>query len=144
MKIQGFSILALAGCVFALFPDPASGSDWPQWRGPLRDGISKETGLLKDWPTGGPALVWQVKDIGDGFSTPAVVGDKLYLLSNKGKEEEYVQSLSAKDGKPVWSTKIGKVGKPDQMPNYPAARSTPTVDGALLYALGSDGDLACI
>src|ERR1041384_4277356 len=108
MNIQGYSRFALVGCALVFLKTAVPASDWPQWRGPLRDGISRETGLLKDWPTGGPALVWQVKDIGYGFSTPAVVGDKIYLLSNKGKEEEYVQSLSAKDGKPVWVTKIGR------------------------------------
>jgi hypothetical protein len=51
--------------------------DWPQWRGPERTGISSETGLLADWPTGGPKLIWQVKNIDDGYSTPSVVGDRL-------------------------------------------------------------------
>jgi outer membrane protein assembly factor BamB len=89
-------------------------------------------------------VVWQVKDIGSGYSTPSVVGDRLYLLSNEGLDSEFVQALAAKDGKRVWSQRIGKVGNPDQQPKYPAARSTPTVDGDWLFALGSDGDLACL
>ena len=119
-------------------------ADWPQWRGPQRDGISAETGLLKEWPKEGPRLVWQVKDIDSGYSTPSVVGDRLYLLSNQGTNDEFVQALDAKDGKRLWSQRIGKVGNPDQQPNYPAARSTPTVDGEWLFAFGSDGDLACL
>src|SRR5207237_1896144 len=67
-----------------------------------------------------------------------------YVLSNKGVEDELVMALGARDGKLIWSTRIGKVGNPDQQPNYPAARSTATVDGTSLYALGSDGDLACL
>ena len=122
----------------------ASGDDWPQWRGPNRDGISTETGLLKEWPEGGPKLIWQAKDIGSGYSTPSVVGDRVYLVSNTGNNNEFVQALDARDGKQLWSTRIGNVGNPDQRPNYPAARSTPTVDGEFLYALGSDGDLVCI
>jgi outer membrane protein assembly factor BamB len=118
--------------------------DWPQWRGPQRDGISHETGLLKEWPKDGPKLLWQVKDIGRGYSTPSVVSDKLYLLANEGLDNEFVEALSVKDGKRLWSTRLGKVGSPDQQPNFPAARSTPTVDGKVLYALGSDGDLACL
>ena len=118
--------------------------DWPQWRGPRRDGTSKETGLLKSWPKPGPALLWQAKFLGSGFSTPSVVGDRLYFLSNAGMEEESVRAISASDGKPVWTTQIGKVGNPDQNPKYPAARSTPTVDGDSLFALGSDGDLVCL
>ena len=100
--------------------------------------------MLAEWPKEGPRLVWQVKDIGSGYSTPSVVGDRLYLLSNQGLDNEFVQALEAKDGKRVWAQKIGKVGNPDQQPNYPAARSTPTVDGDWLCALGSDGDLACL
>ena len=118
--------------------------DWPQWRGPHRNGISAETGLLKEWPKNGPKLLWQAKDIGSGYSTPAVVGDHVYLLSNTGNDNEFVQALEAQGGKQLWSTRIGKVGNPDQRPNYPAARSTPTVDGEFLYALGSDGDLVCL
>jgi outer membrane protein assembly factor BamB len=129
-------ILLGAGSTFA--------ADWPQWRGPRRNGISAETGLLSQWPREGPKLLWQVKDLGSGYSTPAVVGDRLYVLSNQGLANESVRALDVKGGKYVWSTRIGKVGNPDQNPSYPAARSTPTVDGALLYALGSDGDLVCL
>lgn len=121
----------------------ALGADWPQWRGPHRTGISQETGLLKEWPKDGPKLLWQMKDISFGYSTPAIVGERLYLLSNKGKDDEFVQALAVKDGAQLWSTRIGKVG-PNQGPQYPGARSTPTVDGDVLYALGSDGDLACL
>jgi outer membrane protein assembly factor BamB len=122
----------------------ASTSDWPQWRGPQRNGISQETGLLKQWPAEGPKLLWQVNDIGDGYSTPAVVGTRIYLMSNRGMENEFVQALSTEDGKPVWTTRVGNVGNPDQNPPYAKARSTPTVDGDFIYALGSDGDLACL
>jgi outer membrane protein assembly factor BamB len=122
----------------------ASTSDWPQWRGPERDGTSQERGLLKQWPAGGPKLLWQVNDIGDGYSTPAVVGKRIYLMSNRGMENEFVQALSTQDGKPIWTTRVGNVGNPDQNPPYPKARSTPTVDGNFIYALGSDGDLVCL
>jgi hypothetical protein len=119
-------------------------ADWPQWRGPHRDGISRETGLLQEWPAEGPKLLWQVRDVGFGYSTPAVAGDCLYLLSNEGLEDESVLGLNTHDGSQLWSTRIGKVGNPDQRPSYPGARSTPTVDGDAVYALGSDGDLACL
>jgi outer membrane protein assembly factor BamB len=132
----GFTILFLSSIVRA--------DDWPQWRGPQRDGVSQEKGLLKEWPATGPKLIWHVTDLGSGFSTPSVVGNRLYLLSNNGTQDELVKALSAIDGKPIWSTRIGRVGNPTQQPSYPAARSTPTVDGDLLYALGSDGDLVCL
>jgi outer membrane protein assembly factor BamB len=106
--------------------------------------VSAESGLLKQWPAGGPKLLWQVNDIGDGYSTPVVVGKRIYLMSNLGLENEFVQALSTEDGKPVWTTRVGNVGNPNQNPPYPKARSTPTVDGNFIYALGSDGDLACL
>ena len=136
--------LALLVVCLSFFALAAGAANWPQWRGPQRNGISSETGLLKEWPKDGPKLLWQVRDIGSGYSTPAVVGERLYLLTNKGMEEEFVRALEVKDGKQAWSTRIGKVGNPNQEPSYPAARSTPTVDGELLYALGSDGDLVCL
>ena len=132
------------GIGLCLLPLGARAADWPQWRGPQRNGISAETGLLAEWPKEGPKLVWQVKDIDSGYSTPSAVGARLYLLSNQGLDNEFVQALDTKGGKRVWSQRIGKVGNPDQQPNYPAARSTPTVDGEQLLAFGSDGDLACL
>lgn len=123
---------------------PLLGANWPQWRGPERNAVSAEKGLLKQWPDGGPALLWQVNDVGTGYSTPAVVGDRLYILGNEGLENEYVQARSVADGKKIWERRIGKVGNPDQRPPYPGARSTPTIDGDKLYALGSDGDLVCL
>jgi outer membrane protein assembly factor BamB len=136
----------MTGLVVVFFTSCAAlwAADWPQWRGPNRDGLSQETGLLKEWPAGGPKLVWQLTDIGSGYSTPAVVGERLYVISNRGLEDESVLALSTSDGKEVWSTRIGKVGNPNQKPPYPGARSTPTVDGDRLYVLGSDGDLACL
>lgn len=129
-------ILALVGSLCL----SASAEDWPQWRGPERNGISRETGLLKEWPKDGPPLLWSRSDIGYGYSTPSVVGERICLLSNTGMENEYALALDIKDGKKIWETRLGKVG-PN---NYPAARSTPTVEGDVLYALGSDGDLACL
>ena len=119
-------------------------SDWPQWRGPGRNGISQEKGLLKEWPKEGPKLLWQVNDLGDGYSTPSVVGSRIYLMSNRGMENEFVQALSTQDGKVIWTTRVGNVGNPNQDPPYPKARSTPTVEGNFVYALGSDGDFVCL
>src|SRR5262245_54911066 len=126
-----FSLALLTACCL-LAPCVAPASDWPQWRGPNRDGISQETGFRKEWPKDGPALVWRASEIGRGYSTPSVVGDRVYLLGSQGTDDEFVEALSAKDGKKVWSTKLGAVGKPDQQPNFPTARSTPTVDGQFL------------
>jgi outer membrane protein assembly factor BamB len=139
MSIRRVSLGFLAACLLCL---SAGADDWPQWRGPERTGVSKEKGLLKEWPKDGPKLLWENKDLGGGYSTPAIVGDRIYLMTNT-KDEESAVALDVKDGKQVWSTPVGKVGKNDG-PQYPGTRSTPTVDGDRLYVLGSDGDLACL
>src|SRR4051812_42488462 len=94
------AVLLLGGAAFA--------GDWPQWRGPNRDGHSADKGLLAEWPKGGPKLAWSVTDakaIGTGYGTPAVVGDKLYILGADGAKQganEFVTCLSLKDGSQVW------------------------------------------
>ncbi|HYI94124.1 MAG TPA: PQQ-binding-like beta-propeller repeat protein [Bryobacteraceae bacterium] len=130
--------------VLGAFATVCSAADWPQWRGPQRTGVSTETGLLKDWPKPGPKLLWQRSDIGDGYGTPAVSGDHVYLISNRGMESEFVHTLSTKDGKSLWTTRLGNVGNPNQQPPYPMARSTPTIQGDFVFAFSSDGDLACL
>src|SRR5262245_30104348 len=127
-------LLKLIPSALALLSSAAWATDWPQFRGPQRTGISTESGLLKEWPKEGPKLLWQVNDIGDGYATPSIVGNRIYILGNRGMDNEYVQALSVQDGKPVWTTRLGNVGKPDQQPPYPMARSTPTVEGDVLYA----------
>lgn len=138
-RCHGLAVVALVltGSFFV------AAADWPQWRGPDRDGVSKETGLLQKWPAGGPKLVWQSKDLGQGYGSPSVVGDRIYVLGSKGMDNEFVQALNVADGKTLWTSRVGNVGK-NRSANYPGARSSPTVDGERLYALGSDGDLACL
>src|SRR5437867_5770179 len=137
-------LLVPAGLGLLLLALVAGAADWPQWRGPRRNGISHESGLLKEWPKEGPKLLWRLADIGDGYATPSVVGARLYILGNRGMDHEFIQALSVEDGKTLWSTRLGNVGSPNQEPPYPMARSTRTVGGDVLYALGSDGDLACL
>src|SRR5262249_21372260 len=142
------AVVALSVCCLVIFVSGSAGmitppSDWPQWRGPERDGISRERGLLKQWPAEGPKLAWQVNDIGDGYSTPSVAGARIYLMSNRGMDNEFVEALSTQDGKPVWTSRIGNVGNPNDF-LYAKARSTPTIDGDFVYALSSDGEIACL
>ena len=119
----------------------ATGADWPQWRGPNRDDISSETGLLKAWPAGGPALVWKVAALGGGYSAPSIASGQIFGMGYRG-EEEVLWALDTSNGKEIWSTRLGAA---DQSIGYPEGpRCTPTVDGALLYALGPGGDLVCL
>lgn len=137
-------LICLVTITLCLISQFSAAADWPQWRGPKRDGISQEQGLLPKWPADGPKLAWQKNGIGEGYSTPAVQGERLYVMSNTGVEDEFVKALSTVDGSEIWATRVGKVGNPNQVPPFPAARSTPTVDGEMLYVLGSDGDIACV
>jgi outer membrane protein assembly factor BamB len=130
--------LPVAGVL--LFAAVAAAADWPQWRGPDRDDVSKESGLLKSWPEGGPKLVWTSEDAGIGYSGPAIVGDRVYILGGDG-EQDLAIALGAASGKKVWSAPIG----PFVRNNYGSGtRSTPTVEGDFLYALGAAGQLHCL
>ncbi len=113
-----------AAILLITFTLPAAwAADWPQLRGPQRTGISQETGLLKEWPRQGPRLLWQLSDIGDGYGPPSVVGGRIFVMSNRGMENEFVQALSVEDGKTIWTARLGGVGNPNQQPPYPMARS---------------------
>jgi outer membrane protein assembly factor BamB len=119
---------------------PLLASDWPQWRGPDRTDLSKETGLLKSWPGKGPRLLWTCTEAGVGYSGPAVVGDRLYSMGGEGKSE-FVFVLDVRTGKRLWNTEIGALfteGHGD------GPRATPTFEDGRLYALGGRGDLACL
>ena len=133
-----FAIAALS-----VFPATALADDWPQWRGPNRDGKSKETGLLTQWPEGGPKLAWQTKDLGKGYSTPSIAKGRIYLIGSPDEKNEHIIALDEKSGTVVWNMPLGKVGK-NNGPQYPGPRSTPTVDGDRIYALASDGELVCL
>ena len=77
---------------------PASADDWPQWQGPDRNAISKERGLLKEWPKDGPPLAWKIKELGGGYSAPSVAAGRIFGMGNRG-DDEVVWALSETDGK---------------------------------------------
>lgn len=135
---QSFLFLFLS---FAIL-HPLYGDDWPQWRGPNRDGRSAETGLLQEWPEDGPPLRWAVTEIGTGYSTPSIVDGRVYVQTTHDNEE-FALVLDEKTGEKIWEVKIGTVGE-NRGPQYPGTRSTPTVDGDLVYCLASGGELTCL
>ncbi|MGF1578838.1 MAG: PQQ-binding-like beta-propeller repeat protein [Gemmataceae bacterium] len=110
--------------------------DWPQWRGPNRDGISAETGLLKRWPVDGLELVWKTRGIGRGFSSVVVSKGKLYTMGDRDGNSDMI-CLDEKTGKELWATRIRSAHG-----NGP--RSTPTVDGDKVYGVGREGILGCV
>ena len=107
-------------------------TDWPGWRGPNRDGISLEKGLLDTWPEGGPELLWRVdKTLGNGYSSIAIAEGRIFTIGKRSREAELI-ALDF-NGKELWATRVGG-GDPN---------CTPTVDDGLVYALGREGDLVC-
>jgi outer membrane protein assembly factor BamB len=134
--------------VFALAPslsspaDPSlqpapSTTEWPQWRGPARDGIALDTGLLKSWPEAGPALLWKANGLGEGYSSVAIAGGKVFTLGDKEGAQRLI-ALDLETRRELWTAKVGRTwgdGGP---------RSTPTVSGGLVYAIGTHGDLVCV
>ena len=114
--------------------------DWPQWRGLNRDGISAEKGLLPAWPEGGPKVLWSSKEIGIGYGSPALVGDRLYILGDLA-DGCYALTLERKTGKVI--AKI-RIGEPLGNANYPGPRATPTIDGNLLITETQHGDVVCV
>lgn len=141
-----FSIALL--CAFALLPmtggTTAPEAEWPQWRGPLRNGLSNETGLLKQWPEKGPAVTWSIANLGEGYGSVAIRADRIYVQGTSGTASEAkstVFCLNRADGKTIWSVPFGARVEQDKG-NGP--RSTPTLDGDKVYVLTENGDLACL
>jgi outer membrane protein assembly factor BamB len=132
--------MRLASVLFAFLISTNPGDDWPQWRGPLRDGLSRETGLLSSWPPGGPPLVWKASGLGAGYSTVTVQGGRIFTLGAAG-DIEYLLALDARTGKEIWRTRIGRRFQNDR---GDGPRGAPTVDGTRVYALGGNGDLASV
>lgn len=118
---------------------PVLAADWPQWRGPNRDGKSAETGLLQEWPEGGPPLAWQVEGLGKGFSSVSVAGGRIYTMGDL-EDGQYVFALEEKGGGMVWKTKVGPVHDDD----YGGSRCTPTTDGDWLFVTNTEGDVVAL
>lgn len=125
-------------------PLEPSGS-WPQWRGPDRSNKSSETGLLKDWPTNGPPLLWTVTGLGEGITSMAVAGGKAYTLGYRDGGE-FVFALDAASGETLWTSRIGGLSTNIPMSSLMRWLSprVPTVDEERLYAITSLGELACL
>ncbi len=125
----------------------AHAADWPTFRGPDRTGVAPDTNLLEAWPTEGPPLVWQTAGAGRGYASLAIVGDRIYTLgdglSTASDADEYLTCFDRATGKPIWKTKTGQPWT-DGQESWQSSRSTPTVDGEMVYVITPFGQLiAC-
>gem|GEM_PF-114858 len=113
--------------------------DWPQFRGANRDNISRETGLLASWPEDGPAVAWTARGFGEGYSSVSISRGRVLSMGNVD-DGEYLIAVDLQNGREVWKTRTGRPFR-EGAGNGP--RSTPTIDGDRVYALGANGDLVC-
>jgi outer membrane protein assembly factor BamB len=136
--VRGLAAATLAGAVTVhLLAAP----DWPQWRGPNRDAQSAETGLLQTWPKGGPPLLWSTKGLGTGYSSVAVSGGRIFTMGDLNRRQ-FVLAFSDTDGKLLWSAPLNTTPSYDDQ--HVGTRTTPTVDGDTIYAMGTEGDLVSL
>ncbi len=115
-------------------PEPG----WPQWRGPRRDGVCDETGLLPRWPDQGPKLLWQIQGLGRGYSCPIISQDRLFITGDFG-DQLLIIALDM-DGKTIWRTPNGNSWKG----SYPGARACVAISEGRVYHLNAHGRLACL
>jgi outer membrane protein assembly factor BamB len=133
---RALGIVAVVSCGAAVL---GVAEDWPQWRGQGRDAVSHETGLLQEWGASGPPLAWKAGGLGDGLSSVAIANGRIFTMGDRDGAQ-YVMALSEKDGKALWSAKLGAAWADE----YGGPRGTPSVDGELLYAVGTEADLVCL
>ncbi len=145
--LGSFALMLLATTYLPGADNRPAGDYWPQWRGPNRDDHSPDTGLLKTWPQGGPPLLWEAKGAGRGYASVAIAAGKLYTMgdgpSTADDKDEYLLCFDEATGKQLWKAKLGPPWNSGQ-PNWQSSRSTPTVDGDLVYVLTPHGDLVCL
>ncbi len=132
-------LTAIFSTAFASLTAHAGTGDWPQWRGPDRTDVSRETGLLKSWPEGGPKRVWLFENAGLGYAGYAIVGGRLFTMGIR-ESSEHLIAVDAGTGKELWSAKIGEVLK-NEWGDGP--RGTPAVDGDRIYSMSGRGNVVC-
>lgn len=137
------NLLGISGALLAFSIFPAFGDDWTQWRGNSRDGLSKETGLLKSWKPEGPKLLWTAEGLGEGHTSPSVVKGSVYGM---GLIEggEYVWAVNTATGKMRWKQKIANGIELGGSQGGFGPRATPTIIGDKLYTLGVGGEAVCL
>ena len=109
------------------------------WRGPGRTGIYNETGLLKSWPAGGPALIWEASGIGMGYSSATVTPDAIYITGVRGNKDMLTAFSSG--GKKLWDVDYGNMSTVNSSPE---SRCTPTFYKGKIYVVSGQGELSCV
>jgi outer membrane protein assembly factor BamB len=139
--LRRFSVLLGVGLAAAfMFSCSGKAGDWPQWRGPNRDGISKEAGWLAKWPAEGPKKLWEA-GVGVGYSSMSVSQGRVFTMGNVA-DTDAVSCFDAESGKLLWKHEYPCAAKD---PNgFHGTRCTPTVDGNRVYSLSRHGHFFCL
>lgn len=141
-------VIALAACLGTAIapsrgePPSSAGTNaplWPQFRGPNRDGISAEKGLLQEWPEGGPKKLWSVSGLGKGYSSPIIVGQTIYITGDVDKKDLVIFALDL-SGQVRWRVTNGKAWTGP----WPGARASCTWDGGRLFHMNAHGRTVCL
>ena len=136
-------VIVLASCSQVQLPQSNRSfpeGEWPQWRGPERTGLSTETGLLRQWPEGGPSLAWSTSDLGEGYGSVAIQGGRIFVQGTR-QDDSTLLCLEESSGRTLWTVSLG-----DRLDHGrgPGPRGTPTIHQDRIYALTENGDLACL
>jgi outer membrane protein assembly factor BamB len=141
-KKLGVAVLGILGAsslAFAL--SPSGSADWSKWRGPQGDGIVREGNLATQWPAAGPKKVWSAK-VGGGHASPVVANGIVYLFTrDEEKNLEVLTAYQAADGKVVWQQESAGGYNAQSDPSWHGTRTTPSIDGHVIYTYGGSGDL---
>ncbi|MGE5610764.1 MAG: PQQ-binding-like beta-propeller repeat protein, partial [Bacillota bacterium] len=137
-RIDHCLVTAFVG-ICCLLGNPSYGADWPQMRGPGRGEVSPETGLAREWPAGGPKVLWTI-EVGVGFAGAAVRDGEVYLLDRVEDRQDVLRCLDLNTGKELWSVAYEAVGT---LP-YNGSRNVPTVDEKYVFAVGPFGHVNCV
>ena len=138
LALIGTGFLTSVGAFETDQPATVAGN-WPQWRGPNRDGVARDTGLLQSWPEAGPRKLFTATGMGIGFSSVAVTGGRIYTMGDR-RDGQYALAFNEADGTPLWATRVGERHQDE----YGGPRGTPTVDGNLVFVLASEGTLVAL
>ncbi len=138
-SLRAATASAIAVLLFCAFSFASSAEDWPQWRGPNRDGISNETQWSSMWPADGPKQLWKTS-VGTGYSSVAVSNGRVYTMGNRDKTDT-IYCLDASNGTEIWNHSYPCVA---DGAGHPGPASTPTVEGEFVYTLSREGDLFCL
>lgn len=132
-KFFTFLLLFIATPIFA--------ADWKQWRGPMQDGVSTETGLLESWPENGPELLWKTEILGAGYSNMSFHENMIFSMGDR-EGGCYLFAMNIENGKELWRLRVGDSGS-NKGNTFPGPRCTPATDGNLVFAIGQFGDFVC-